>query len=409
MRRFLAIGLVALPAVIWTAVWLLGHSTAGFVSSLLGERLVRMGDGKFGDPVVFIENRLTEAAILVTLLCVFPAIILSAVRFSGRFVGERWRWTIISLLGFVGVNVCLKVAMATCLFWLFFWNGKGSTNNLTQYYIKLLLLPEQKAPVKLVFAGSSQMLAQVDAAVFNRLSQPRAFATGLQFPGNRSFELCLLDDDLEDKQVDAVVCYLSELNFFGSGFGPGFSTFFGFDDLPQYSRLGGQLGWSRQDIGYGLLGSAMPVFRLRGPLSERVLGRDLADVAQNRRDEALEVDLAKRAVEAAKAYRDDDQAKFQIAAMREFVRTCRERGRKVVLCCGQLNPVLAAQLSADLRPKFLAILEELAREYNNVVLVRPEDLPVQRETDYDDLTHVNEAARARFTSALAETLRPLFK
>ena len=79
----------------------------------------------------------------------------------------------------------------------------------------------------------------------------------------------------------------------------------------------------------------------------------------------------------------------------------------MILCSGQMNPLLARQIDPTLRPKMLAFLAQLATKYNNVVLLQEKDLPTQTEADYEDLSHANSAAQIRFTEAIARILQDL--
>jgi hypothetical protein len=58
------------------------------------------------------------------------------------------------------------------------------------------------------------------------------------------------------------------MNFFNGGVSDGFPLFFSFSDIPQYLRLGGKPCWSTRGFGYGVLGSILPVFRLRDVLAQ---------------------------------------------------------------------------------------------------------------------------------------------
>ena len=79
----------------------------------------------------------------------------------------------------------------------------------------------------------------------------------------------------------------------------------------------------------------------------------------------------------------------------------------MILCSGQMNPILARQIDPALRARMLAFLAQLATKYDNVVLLQEKDLPTQTEADYEDLSHANSAAQIRFTEAIARVLQGL--
>ncbi len=57
----------------------------------------------------------------------------------------------------------------------------------------------------------------------------------------------------------------------------------------------------------------------------------------------------------------------------------------------------------------LAFLRNQAAHDANIVLLDESDLPKQTEADYDDLTHVNEAAQIRFTEFIAGVMEKLLR
>lgn len=389
----------------WLAYATMARAASLWITRHWGEKILRLGDGKFSDVAGFLQHRFYEAAWLLTLtLGVLAVTVWVAGLFATR-VPRLWRWVPYSLAGFIALNLWLKLAATTCLFWCFFWNGKGTTDNLAQFHIKLLLMEEAAAPVKVALGGSSQMHVQIDHRLLNRELGTNYFTMDLDFPSSRAYDFLFLEDKLGEQQANMIVCYLSELNFFSGALSDGFSLFFKCRDLPEFFRLGGRPQWSFQKLAFGLLGDLMPVFRLRDPIADRLLGVQLTGLLQRERNASLDSDLQQRAVEAASGYRMDAQSQFSFTAFDTFVSQCRAKNQTVVLCCGQLNPVLGRQLDPTLRPRMSEFLRGLAAEYSNVLLIEDKQLPPQSERDYEDLTHVGPAAQARFTEAVAGVLK----
>jgi hypothetical protein len=404
----LTIGSITWLSVTWLAYLMLARPLSLFLARRWSLKILQAGDGAFSDAAVFLHQRFFEAAWLLTLTVALLAVIFSVGGILSRKLPPLWKWIAHSSTAFVAANIWLKLAAGTVLFWCLFWNGKGSTDNFTQFHIKLLLMDESPAPVKVVLAGSSQVRTQIDRRALNRELLPNMFTTELHYPGNRSYDFLLLNRKLQNHKVNIIVCYLSELNFFSGGLSDGSSLFFNFSDWPEFKRLGGQAQWSFRTIGYGFLGSALPAFRLRDPVAQRFFGSELVGLRQRQQDKSLVVSsLDQRAKEAAAFYRVDAQSDFSTAALEEFVLKCRAENREVVLCCGQLNPVLGRKLDPSLRPKMISFLEDLSKKYDNVVLLTEKDLPIQTEADYEDLTHVREVAQSRFTQLIAKTLQSL--
>ena len=401
MKRKLAIFGVALVIGAWAVYAALGHSMAAYLSARWGQRILEAGDGKFQDPVVFLQARFFECAWLVTLTAGILAGIVNVGQFSAR-LPRLWQWVPWSVGGFIGLNLWVKLAAGTCLFWFALWLGKDGSSYLTQYQIKLLVMDETRAPTKVVIAGSSQAHAEIDARLLNRKLGPEVFTTDLHFPGSHGYDFLFLERVLRKHQADVVVCYLSEMNFYGRGLSAGFSLFSGLSEVPRFERLGGKAQWGWRDFGYALLGDMLPVFRFRDPISRRLLGNRMTSLKQEEHDSGLKVNLGERGGEAATGYLAGDQSKFEMAAFEEFVRLCREHHRTVVLCCGQLNPLLGNRIDPALRRDMAEFLNRLALKYDNVRLLQ--DLPVQAPEDYDDLTHVNHAAQIRFSETIAGEL-----
>jgi hypothetical protein len=405
MRRVVTFIYLLVPLMAWVTYALLAQKLSLWLANQWGAQLLRLGDGKFSDVASFIHHRCYEGTWLITWTFGLLGIAVLLGALFARRLSRLWRWVPFSVTGFVTLNLWLKLAATTCLFWCFFWNGKGTTDNLAQFHIKLLLMDEAAAPVKVVLAGSSQVRAEIDQRSLNGELGPTFFATELHFPGNRGFDFLLLDRKLGGHKVDFVVCYLSELNFFSGAISDGFSLFFSSGDVPEFLRMGGMPRWSYQKIAFGVLGDFLPVFRLRDLLAQRCLGDEFTGLLQRERNASLSSNLRQRAAEAANGYRADAQSQFSFASFETFVATCRSKSRTVVLCCGQLNPVLGQQLDPTLRPQMVVFLRRLAAKYDNVVLLEENDLPPHSEEDYEDLTHVNSAAQARFTDVIGRVLR----
>jgi hypothetical protein len=407
MKRFFALGSLVLTVAAWVGYALLARPLSVGIAHRWGPQIVRKGDGKFCDAAVFLQHRFYEGVLLLTLTLGLVVMVVILARVLSRRMPPLWKWIPYSVIGFVGVNLWLAFAAGTCLFWCLFWNGKGTTNNLTQFHIKLLLMDENPASTKVVLAGSSQVRTQIDHRLLNRQLGTNIFATELHFPGNHSLDFLFLDRKLRGHKADVILCYLSESIFFNGAASDGFPLFFGFRDLPAFLRLGGKPQWAPKSFGLGLLGNALPIFWLRDAVGERLFGDEVAGLGQAEQLASLASDLHQRATVWAAASRADPQSEFCFAAFDAFVAQCRSEGKRVILCCGQMNPILARQLDPALRPRMLAFLAQLAAKYDNVVLLQEKDLPAQTEADYDDLSHANKAAQLRFTEAIARLLQDL--
>jgi hypothetical protein len=228
----------------------------------------------------------------------------------------------------------------------------------------------------------------------------------LHFPGNQIYDMLLNLEDLPPVKVDYVISYLSEGNFVVPH-SDGMMFFLNFRNLPEFYRLGGGLIHPDRSFAYGLLGNALPLFRLRDPLLGRILGPSMMNLSQQEWNQSLVPDLATRARTAAEAYHFGPNTVFQKKAFGIFAAKCRARHAVLIVCCGQLNPILGRMLDPSLRADMLAFLRGQAAQDTNIVLLEQAQMPVQTEKDYDDLTHVNTAAQVRFSEYIAGVLENL--
>jgi hypothetical protein len=149
------------------------------------------------------------------------------------------------------------------------------------------------------------------------------------------------------------------------------------------------------------------LFRLREPLLERILGDRMMNLKQQEWNQSLELDLAQRARSVAEGYKIGPDTFFQEKAFGALAAKCRRRHAVLIVCCGQMNPLLGRVLDPSLRAEMLAFLRGEAAGDTNIVLLEPAQMPPQTEKDYDDLNHVNPATQARFSEYMAGVLENL--
>jgi hypothetical protein len=410
MRRRLMILLVACPVAAWGLLGLLGKPIAREGAARFGSRILRLGDGKFTSPETFIELRLRDCALLLTAACLLALARAAATSAFTRRLPSRVRWISDALVGFVCVNVFAVLAAQTVLFWCLLFTGKGRMHNYTQFQIKRGLMKAVQAPHQAVLLGSSQTRAEIDERLLNDRLGRDVWTTELHFPGNHAYELVLNLEALPAVQVDYILCYLSEGYFYSSAAeSDGLLFFFGFRDLGEFYKLGGRHVRTGRSLAYALLGNALPLFRLRDPLAGRILGSSIQSLKQEQYDQSLSTNLAQRAKAIASGYQAGPESDFQKNAFSAFAHRCREQHRTLVVCCGQFNPILGKALDPALRSDMLAFLRNQAGHDANIVLLDEPDLPKQTEADYDDLTHVNEAAQIRFTEFIAGVMQKLLR
>jgi hypothetical protein len=405
--RKLIISLAAFSAAAWGLFAVFGKTLAGALDARFGSRVLQIAAGKTTDSRMFIQMRLRETGLLLTAAALIALAHLLAVSLIKRRTLPRLGWIFSALSGFVCLNAFAVVATHTVLFWSLLFTGTGTTHNFTQYQIKRGLMREMLAPKQAVLLGSSQTRAEIDEGLLNDRLGTQLWTTELHFPGSQVYDMLLSLEDLPPVKVDYVICYLSEGYFYVHSTADGMMFFLNFRNLPEFYGMGGAFTHPGRYFAYGLLGNALPLFRLRDPLLGRILGHSMMDLSQEEWNQSLDKDLAGRARFAEAGYHVGPDTVFQKKAFGVFAAKCRERHSVLIVCCGQMNPVLARAIEPSLRADMLAFLRGQAAQDTNIVLLDEADLPPQTEKDYDDLTHVNQAAQMRFSEFIAGVLEKL--
>jgi len=402
-KRLIPYFILAFFGLAWLGFWLTGDWLAGGLNKYFGQKLMTLGDGKFSDPVVFIRGRLRDFLWLSTAATGLIWIVFAlGRRWATRFL-KVWRWVPYSILAAVAGEVWLRAAISTGLFWMLFWNGVGETHSEVLFRLKLASLREDKAPVKMVVLGNSQARAQVDERIINRQLAGQAWMMELHFPGIRAYELLLQDDLLPQGSTQVIVTYLSEMTFYTGASSEALPYFFGWRHLPEFYNLGGhRVPWTRM-MSYGLLGDTLSYFFVRDVAAQRVLGRPITQMTTAQAAEPPDLDL--RARKWLAQFRTDAAVEFEKKSFSRFAERCRQKDRWLVVCAGQLNPVMGKLIPAEIRQDFSQYLRGLAAANDHVILLDESNLPAQSTSDYEDLTHVTPAAQARFSEHLAERLR----
>jgi hypothetical protein len=317
------------------------------------------------------------------------------------------RWIVQGWSAFICLNVFAGIAAHTVLFWCLLFTGKDHTINHTQYNIKQALMKEAGAPRQAVLMGASQTRTQIDTKVLNDRLARRVWSTELHFPGSTPYDMTLCFERLPNVPLAYVITYVSEVTFYSKSDNERLMYFFGFRDLAAYCALGpGKPKFDRFEV-CGLMADIFPLYRVWDSLAARVRGFEVQNQGQQRYDATLETNLEYKAQRSAEHAGFGPESNFNKKSFAAFARMCRERGCRLIVCCGQLNPIAERALDPALRADMMAFLHEQAAHDTNLVLLEASQLPPQVEADYEDLTHVNPATRARFSQYIADALDKL--
>jgi hypothetical protein len=348
-----------------------------------------------------------DGALLVTSACLLVLAHRRLAAVANRKLQKPAPWVIQGWSIFICLNIFVAVASHTVLFWSLLYTGKGTSDNYTQWKIKRQLMKECEAPGQAVLLGASQSRTQIDTKVLNESLGAKLWTTELHFPASSPYDMMLCLERVPDVRLDYVIFYASEATFHAGTDNSRFTYFFGFRDLPQYISFGSNQPRADKYFISGLLGDIVPVYRIWDPLLARLKGFESVNRQQAVRDASLTVDLYQRARDVRASFSGGSECEFKKRAFVTLARMCRQRGARFVVCSGKVNPILQRELPTAIRSDMLAFLHGQARADTNIVLLEEEEMPVQAESDYEDLTHVTKAARARFSEYVANKLMKL--
>lgn len=404
MKRFRSIwfctgGIIFL----WLAYFIAGNSASRELAARFSGVVLRATRGNVADPAVFIQQRLAEGLLLATFfiagiwlqLCITKIIL-------RKSLNPTRHWIAHASSGFILFNVWLGLAMQTTLFWCLMWQG-DATQNLTRFHLKRLLFAEYRSPSKAIIVGNSQSRAQLDEELLNQILSPNLHTVELHFPGSNAYDILLIHRKIANLHAKLIIVYVSEATFYNGNHHDAAANFFEFSDVKDLAVKDVRSFVPAQGFCYGLLGNALPIFRLRDVLAQRFLGTGITQLKQRQYDERFMANLEANAEKVASGYYINETSKFEMRAFRNFVSDCEKGNEKIMVLAGQLNPLLGRRLDPEIREHMLSFLRELQGQHSNMTLI--ENLPFQSPADYEDLTHVKKETQKQFTQLIAEFLK----
>ncbi|RYD24090.1 MAG: hypothetical protein EOP88_01500 [Verrucomicrobiaceae bacterium] len=402
-------GLATLAAILLTGAWLAfliaGKPVARAIAGRFQDTLQRAADGKFDDPVRFVHGRLAECVILLTLAVIGGLTAAALWKWLGKYPRRKpVRGLVMGAGAFVILNLLAYFASSTVLFWVPFYN-KTRVDNFAQYHIKRTLFSETTGKRRAVLLGSSQTNRAIDEVLMNRKMGHRLWTTELAQPGARGFDMLTLSRDIPFEKGDLVICYLSEIMFYGKGSGIVAAEFMNFSEIPDVTRLHGWSFLDAEAVRSGLVGRAMPLYRFRDSLSHRALGWTITHAAQLKFDQSLEENLEQQAIRRAPGLGIGDTSAFEQAAFARMVEELSARGCTILVIEGQTHPAMRKHLNPDVVPHLHRFLTDLAARHPGGLLLRDgTSFFPPAASDFADLVHFTEEAQQRFTLELVNYL-----
>ena len=392
-------------ALSWIVYGLLGTHIASWIASFAGDLLIRLGGGKFDDPAIFIHGRLREALWLVTLtgLLTFLIITLRNLLQHSRF--KSVAIIPLALCGFIAINILLGYAGRTVLFWSFFYD-KQNIDNFAQFQIKRQLHKEISGKRRAILIGNSQSNRCIDEVILNRSLGEELWTTDLTQPGARGFDMLVISREASLEPGDWVICFVSEIMFYGGGSGIVVADFLHFGDLPELYEYDGWDEMAPGSVKSGLIGQALPSFRFRKSFSQRIFGSSLTAIRQPAGEGKPKPDLEALAEQGRRAFSIGHGSEFQQAGFEKMAKELLAAEGNLILIAGYVNPLLSKKID----PKIGENLEEFTQRIqqlnpDRVSIIQGSDLLKPKPEHFTDLVHFTEPAQIAFTEALESRLQ----
>lgn len=393
-------------AVAWASYMAYGTRTAQWIAGRFSQPLGRMSDGKFDDPVTFIHGRMGEAFLLGTLGLVICLCLMEFWRWmSEKKIWNRGRGILMGVVIFSSINGYAWAAGNTVLFWGLFYDSVN-IDNFVQYQIKKLLLKESNNRQRIVLMGNSQANRSIDEVMINRTLGNRLWVTELTQPGTRGFDLLTLSRDIPFKGGDRIICYISEISFYGGGSGIVAADFLNFSEMLTIFQLKGANQFEPGSVQSGLVGRLCPLYRFRKPVSARLLGWKIANIDQTIFDQNYQPNLEHQAKEWALKLKVGELSRFHLAGMSEMLAEVSKKGCKVFLLTGHTHPALRYQINPEVTQNFNNFLKSQAMQYpGQVIYLDAQQIYEPVESDFTDLVHLNDKGQEKFTNRLISYLK----
>lgn len=379
---------------------------AHMADRLAGDAVRRALGVKIYSSLAFFDNRFQEVFKILFLMSVLGLIYFHVADYSRRWNGIRCLIFRVGI-GFIGVNVLLAGLIHTGLFWGLWLRGDMSVN-LVNWHFKSILARDTHDVTKGIILGSSQARAQLDEELINPiLSKRQAWLWELHFPGSMAMEINLIFRRAVHLAAPSfVVCYVSEGTFFQDTGTTAQGYFVHVSDLPRilpwHPSNSHVMDWLQ--VRYSILGQFIPLYYLREPVAQTILGNAMTYIDQRTHNNSLDSDLMSRARSFAQLYSSGPNSAFQFSAFQDFADLCVQRNIRLIVLQGNLNPIVDSLLPPEIRLSMEDFLAELDASSDLVTVVDAQQFNPDSGAVYSDLTHVDTSTQHYFSTQFAEWL-----
>jgi hypothetical protein len=389
------------------------------IANQLGNLPDKLFKGRIPSSAEFVADRLRDLSWLLAsaVLLGIAAIILWH---QVRIISSGLRRTLVAgFLLFVILNLFTWSASQTASFWLALY-ASSPTFKDTSFNIERHLLAESKAERRFAVIGSSQAASEVDCAILNKRFYPSASFSMLHFAGAQASDFLVFMPYLRSSKASDVICYVSQQSIYPRTSGHTYLPLLTSESLVKLWECGLYQEEVWANVRFGILGMAIPSFRIRrgfstaffGPVAEDGVLKSLelshqTEKSLNEQNESPEVAIDKTGAQVASVaadYLKSHSSEFQKRCLRLFLAECEELNLRVHFIVGQVHPQLDAVIPVEVQNDFNELIDELP-SHQSLHLIRGE-LPRHQSNEYSDWMHIHRSSRNAFTHALANVLEP---
>lgn len=392
-----------------------GMRVPGQAGPRLAERLVT---GEVGS--VPGADRL--AAVMAGDLCALAGLALLA-GLSWRTLFHRlpsrwWRGTAGGFALFLLLNAFVAAALQSPLAWSLLRISGGGGNAAAFQARRTALRDAGGAAYRFALLGNSQSQHALDLALLQREWGAVAVGESLAVPGSQAIDLLPSLRAARGAGAGTAILYVSELQFY-LGVDPGhWPWLLDADSAADLHSLGlrrleeapggaepDPSATRRTALRLAGLGRVLPVLRLRATLRAGWLDADLDLAAVASRKRAAGATPEEQAATNARRFTRDARSDLQWRALERGLAWARERGFRVVVLGGQVNPLLADRMDPEVGRDFAERFAALRAAHPEALWLSPPELPRFTTEDFQDFTHLRPEARRTFTRAVVEQAR----
>ncbi len=379
-------------AVVWVLHWVLTPSLSNWMGGRFEAQVLALAKGRVSDAPAFLRSRAQDAAVLLTALVLLGQTAWQARRLIVPRFNSTWAWLPLSAVWVIAINVFLRVAGGTALWWMML-HAAHPNLQLTAFHIERILAEEAPSPIRVVVLGSSQGQSEIATGELTAFGKPDVRAVNLSYAGATADDLVLMREHYQTIDPQVLVLYLSPINVYGGASGTRWTPLLKARSLAYLKDTEIVSIGEFPRLLQGVIGLGLPMVQQRRAFQHALFGL-ISEQGYTRPEDAATVEE-----EAEKYLPVERSLRFETSVLESFIVEEATAGRQVALIRGTLHPDLIAALAPGVVAGFDALMERLETIHPNVTVL--DNLPSHPPEDYRDLYHIHPDARSWFTRTVA--------